>query len=260
MSSTSSSPDYGIDAPYVIRNLLLAGGAALILFLLGFTGVWSGRVGPLRFGIIGFLWMGIALIGTGFWMWWSSKYGKVSEREKLLSLISWRGDAQVLDVGCGRGLLLVGAARRLTTGKATGIDIWQTADLSGNKEEATLENARRENVADRVEIQTADMRKIPFEDGTFDVIVSRAAIHNLYSADDRAAAIREIARVLKPGGAAVIDDIRHPAEYTLTFEQNGCAVTRYSSAAKSMLWTILTFGSLHPATLIVRKSPDRQKS
>jgi arsenite methyltransferase len=260
MSSTSSSADYGIDAPYVIRNLLIAAAAALLLFLVMATGIWSGRIGPVRFGAIGFLFMAIGLAASGFGMWWGSKYGKVEEREKLISLITWRGDEQVLDVGCGRGLLLIGAAKRLTTGKATGIDIWQTEDLSGNKMEATLENAKREGVADRVEIKTADMRKMPFADGTFDVIVSRAAIHNLYSADDRTAAIREIARVLKAGGAAVIDDIRHPAEYTATFEQSGCNVIRHSSAATAMLWTIVTLGSLHPATLLVQKRrPERSE-
>src|SRR5438309_6609809 len=232
MSSTSSSADYGIDAPYVIRNLLIGGGLALILFLLGITGIWSGRVGPLRFGIIGFLWMAVGLIATGFWMWWSSRYGKVREREKLLSLVTWRGDEQVLDVGCGRGLLLVGAAKRLTTGTATGIDVWQSEDLSGNKLEATIENAKREGVDGRVNVKTTDMRKMPFADATFDIIVSRAAIHNLYSADDRAAAVREIARVLKPGGHALIDDIRHPGEYTSVFLKSGCDVRRLTSPSK----------------------------
>jgi hypothetical protein len=61
-----------------------------------------------------------------------------------------------------------------TTGEATGVDIWQAEDLSGNRPEATLENARREGVEDRVRIHTADMRKLPFPDGTFDVVVSRA--------------------------------------------------------------------------------------
>ena len=260
MSSTSSPADYGIDAPYVIRNLLIGGGAALLIFLLGFTGVWSGRVGPLRFGIIGFLWMGIALVATGLWMWWSSKYGKVSEREKLLSRIDWRGDEQVLDVGCGRGLLLIGAAKRLTTGKATGVDIWQTQDLSGNKIEATVENARREGVADRVRVETADMRKMPFDDATFDVVVSRAAIHNLYDAADRAAAIREIARVMKPGSLALIEDIRHFRQYAAVFTENGCDVRRISSPSSTVFWMIVTFGSLNPATLLVRKSRDHQKS
>lgn len=246
--------DYGIDAPYVIRNLLLAGGAAFIVFLTMASGVWSGRIGPVRFGGIGFLFMAIGLLASGFGMWWSSKFGKVTEREKLLSKISWRGDERVLDVGCGRGLLLIGAAKRLSTGKAIGIDIWQAEDLSGNKPEATLENARREGVANRVEIQTADMRKIPFPDDSFDVIVSRAAIHNLYSVEDRAAAIREIARVLKPHGLAIIDDIRHFREYAAVLRQNGCTdIRRLSSPIASIVWTIFTFSSLEPATLLVRK-------
>src|SRR5207237_1118605 len=178
MSSTSSPADYGLDAPYVLRNLLVAGTVALLVWLSIAVGLWSGRIGPFRFGPAGFLIMAIFFFASSAGMLWSSKIGKVREREKLLSKISWRGDEQVLDVGCGRGLLLIGAAKRLTTGTATGVDIWQTEDLSGNKPEATLENARRENVAERVKIETADMRKIPFADGTFDVIVSRAAIHN----------------------------------------------------------------------------------
>lgn len=260
MSSTSLPADYGIDAPYVIRNLAIAGAIALLVFALMATGVWSGRIAGVRFGAIGFLFMAIALFVSAVGMWWSSRYGKVSEREKLLSLINWRGDEQVLDVGCGRGLMLIGAAKRLTTGKATGIDIWQSEDLSGNKPEATLENAQREGVADRVEIKTADMRKMPFADATFDVIVSRAAIHNLYNAADRAAAIREIARVMKSGGLALIDDIRHFRQYAAVFTESDCDVRRISSPAASTLWTIVTFGSLQPATLVVRKSSAHQKS
>src|SRR5262249_35100229 len=131
------------------------------------------------------------------------------ERERLLDNIRWTGAERVLDVGCGRGLMLIGAAKRLTTGNAVGVDIWQAQDLSCNKPEATLENARVEGVSDRVEVRTADMRQLPFPEDSFDVVVSCAAIHNLYEASDRAEAIGEIARVLKPGGRAVIDDIRH---------------------------------------------------
>jgi SAM-dependent methyltransferase len=127
--------------------------------------------------------LGCGLMGA--WMLWSSKVGKVRDRERLLDRLTWKGDERVLDVGCGRGLLLVGAARRLTAGKAIGIDIWQAEDLSGNNLAATTENARREGVADRVEVKTADMRELPFADSAFDVVLSRAAIHNLYSAGDR---------------------------------------------------------------------------
>lgn len=246
--------DYGIDAPYVIRNLLIAGGMAFLLWLSIVLHVWSGHIWIFVFGAVGFLFMAAGLITAGVWMFWSSKFGKVREREKLLSHISWRGDEQVLDVGCGRGLLLIGVAKRLTTGKAVGIDLWQAEDLSGNKPEATHENAKREEVADRVEVKTADMRKLPFPDASFDVVVSRAAIHNLYSPDDRATAIREIARVLKPRGMAIIDDIRHFRQYAAAFAQNGCDDIRHlSSPALTIFWTIITFGSLEPATLLVRK-------
>lgn len=75
-------------------------------------------------------------------MVWDCKVGKLRSRDRLLDGLALRGDETVLDVGCGRGLLLIGAAKRLTTGTAVGVDIWQTEDLSGNRPEATLESHR----------------------------------------------------------------------------------------------------------------------
>jgi cyclopropane fatty-acyl-phospholipid synthase-like methyltransferase len=74
-------------------------------------------------------------------MVWSSKVGKLRERERLLDAVPWRGDETVLDVGCGRGLLLTAAARRIPDGKVIGVDIWQEVDQSGNRPEATWANA-----------------------------------------------------------------------------------------------------------------------
>lgn len=260
-NSTIARADYGLDAPKVVRNLFVGGVLGLLIWGSAAARLWSGFVaiplGGARINIaLAFmgLWCAIGFLVTGCWMVWSSKVGKVAGREKLLERISWRGDEQVLDLGCGRGLMLIGAARRLTTGKATGIDIWQSEDLSGNRPEATLENARLEGVANRVEVKSADMRKLPFPDGSFDVVVSRAAIHNLYAADERAAAIREVARVLKPGGKALIDDIRHHGEYAATFAQHGCAnVQRLDSPVLAALCTFFTMGSLRPGVLLVTK-------
>jgi ubiquinone/menaquinone biosynthesis C-methylase UbiE len=111
-----------------------------------------------------------------------------------------------------------------------------------------------EGVAPRVSVQTADMRTLPFPDGAFDVVVSRAAIHNLYKEADRDTAIREISRVLSPGGQAVISDIRHVREYARTFAENGCPdVTFLDSLLFSALCGLVTFGALRPNTLLVRK-------
>jgi arsenite methyltransferase len=262
MSSADLNPDYGIDAPGVIRNLLVVGLACLATWVAARIGgsplklvipIGKGRlIFPLA-RMAGFT--GLGLTAMGMWMLWSSKVGKLREREKLLDHIRWTGAERVLDVGCGRGLMLIGAAKRLTTGRAVGVDIWQAEDLSGNKPEATLENARREGVSDRVEIQTADMRKLPFPDRSFDIVVSCAAIHNLYNAPDRARVIVEIARVLKPGGQAVIDDIRHGGEYARSFARNGCADVRHlHSRLGSALLALISFGSLRPTVLLARRN------
>jgi len=58
--------------------------------------------------------------------------------------------------------VLTAVAGRLTTGRATGIDIWNTLDQSGNAQSVTLRNASLEGVADRVRIETGDMRKCLF--------------------------------------------------------------------------------------------------
>ena len=103
--------------------------------------------------------------------------------------------------------MLVGVANRLTTGKAVGIDIWQAEDLAGNKPDAPLENARREGVADRVEVKTADMRQLPFADGTFDAVAVSFGLRNLV---DPVAGLRELARVTRSGGRLVVCEFSHP--------------------------------------------------
>ncbi len=249
--------DYGLDAPGVVRNLLVAAAAGLTLFAGRAAGRWSAVVplGPVRvsFAPMG-LSVGLGCLAMAVWMVWTSRFGKIRERERLLDRVSWSGGERVLDVGCGRGLMLVGAARRLTTGRATGIDIWQGEDLSGNRPEAPVENARREGVGDRIAVETADMRRLPFPDATFDVVLSSAAIHNLYAAADRAKAIAEIARVLRPGGRAVIDDIRHGREYAAAFAAAGCArIEDAGSRVAAIFLALVTMGSLRPATLVVTR-------
>ena len=250
-TQTRLRPDYGIDAPGVVRNLLIAGSVALLVSVLSYSGVlpWKGLERSLAP-------MTVACLGMGSYMYFSAKYGKIREREWLLNLVpgGWRGDETVLDVGCGLGVMLIGAAKRLTTGTAAGVDIWQTKDLSGNHPDAAIENARREGVADRVKIVTADMRQIPFPDGHFDVIVSNSAIHNLYKANQRTAAVREIARVLKPGGTCILADVRHEAEYTRVLRASGVTdVQRRDSHFTSLFFAIITLGSVRPFVLVGRK-------
>ena len=249
---SSTKPDYGIDAPGVVRNLFLIASAGVVLFLGARFGWWPGVVAHVDLAQSS-LWAGIGCGLMGCWMLYDSKVGKVRERERLLDLVPFQGTENVLDLGCGRGLLLVAAARRLRTGKATGLDLWQAEDLTGNQMESTLENARREGVLDRVEVRTGDMRSIPFPDRSFDVVVSNVAIHNIYDRKGRETTMGEIARVLKPGGYVVIHDIRHTHEYASALAGHGLVDVRQAgSRVAQVLLLLLTFGSLRPSIVTAR--------
>ena len=216
-------PDYGIDAPGVVRNLLVIG-AALIISGFVFPPIHLGNV-TILWSQSAF-WSGGGCFTGGILMLLYAKWGKFRHRDMMLNMLRWRGDERVLDVGTGRGLLLIGAARRLTTGTATGIDIWSTKDLSGNSLARTQTNIDVEGVQEKVDLKSDDARKLSFPDATFDVVVSNLCIHNIPDADDRAQACREIARVLKPGGTALISDFINTGTYQKIFENCGLKVSR----------------------------------
>jgi len=224
VSQTDSSPgrpDYGLDAPEVVRRLAVIGTVACVLGMAGFFFFRASHRALAIALLSAGMFPGISLLTTVSVMVWGSKVGKLRLRDRLLDGLALRGDETVLDVGCGHGLLLIGAAKRLPRGRAVGIDLWQTEDQAGNSPDATRANARAEQVIDRIELKTGDARRLPFEEATFDAVVSSWALHNIYDREGRRQALLEIVRVLKPGGRAAILDIRHTAEYAEVFRQNG---------------------------------------
>jgi len=208
---------YGLDAPGVIRNLFLAGVALCIIVIL-FPIV---KIGSVEIDTSGLIWSGMGCCLGGILMLAYSLYGKFKHRDRMLNYITWTGNEQVLDVGTGQGLLMIGAAKRLSTGKSTGIDIWNAEDLSNNNLQTALNNAVAEGVRDKTEIKNENVMEMSFADDTFDVVVSNMCIHNIYSIPGRKIACAEIARVLKPGGTAVISDWRHVKEYNKNFKELG---------------------------------------
>jgi SAM-dependent methyltransferase len=213
--------DYGIDAPHVILNLFAAGIACGVVAVLypRFT------IGPVTFTLNpGLLYSAACFFLPVVLMLVYSKVGKFRHRDRMLAKVSWTGDETVLDVGAGRGLLLIGAAKRLTIGYATGIDIWSAEDLSGNSPQSLLENIVLEGVGGKTDVKSEDARKMSFHDGTFDVVLSNLCLHNIYQQEGRAQACREIARVLKPGGVAVVSDFKHMREFATAFAACGLTV------------------------------------
>ena len=208
--------EYGYDAPYalVIFGLLAIASGIGAAIAWGQTPVRSALVLTLYF---------VFFLGNTISFFYTTRRGKFSEWERILDRTQLRGDEMVLDMGCGRGAVLTAVARRLTTGRVTGADIWSTTDQSGNAKDVTVRNASIEGIGDRVHIETADMRALPFPDGTFDLVVSSLAIHNIRSNADRRQAIAEGFRVMKPGGRMVIADIRATAIYADALRKLGAS-------------------------------------
>ena len=226
-TATPIKPDYGIDAPAVMRNFFLFGGICLLLGLFAPSPL---RLGPIKLASASFLWPAGFLIAEGFLFLLYVKVGKFKHRDFMLGLHNWRGDEQVLDVGCGRGLLLAGAAKRLEalngSGHATGIDIWSTEDMGGNSEQATRHNLELEGIASRCTLISGPAQEMSFPDAAFDVIVSNLCIHNIYDAPTRRAALHQIVRVLKPGGIALISDYKLTGSYASDFAKAGLVVEK----------------------------------
>jgi ubiquinone/menaquinone biosynthesis C-methylase UbiE len=160
---------------------------------------------------------------------YTTRAGKFAVWAELLDRLELKGDERLLDIGCGRGAVLLMAAQRLPYGRAVGVDVWSTTDQSGNAEQITRQNAALEGVAERVELHTADMRQLPFDDCSFDVVVSSLAIHNVPGKDERARSLREAARVLKKGGKLAIADIRHTHAYASELQACGLKITNRRS-------------------------------
>ena len=220
MSGQGPKIDYGIDAPRVVFNLGLWGVVALAIAI----SRWDIHLGPVIFLHQGFYYPGAILTAQSAIMLYYSKLGKFRHRDQMLARISWRGDEQVLDVGTGRGLLLIGAAKHLTTGRAIGIDIWSQKDLSSNSAESTKANIQAEGVADRCELRSEPAQKMTFPSDSFDVIVSNQCLHNIPSSTERDVACAEIVRVLKPGGRIVISDFINTGHYAKEFRKGGLDV------------------------------------
>lgn len=190
---------YGIDAPYAPAFMAVLAVLELVLAIV------TGK--PRLLLASAFI---LAILGAYLH---ATLRGKFIVWAEILDESKLRGDERILDMGCGRGAVLLMAAQHLTAGRAVGVDLWRGVDQSGNSAEATRNNAVAEGVADRVELHDGDMRALPFEDDSFDRVLSSLAIHNIHGRAGRAKAVGEAVRVLRPGGRLLIADVRSTREY-----------------------------------------------
>lgn len=122
---------------------------------------------------------------------------RTAETQAAFLLPHLRPGMDLLDCGCGPGSITVGLARRVAPGRVVGIDI------NPSQIELAQSSAAEQNVPN-LRFETADIYALPFPDSSLDAVFNTSVL--MYLADP-VAALREIHRVLKPGGVA---GIRNP--------------------------------------------------
>ena len=232
-------PTYGIDAPNILVGLIAA---AIFLLLVGFFFA-AGR-SP-AFGVLPWVLSAVLAVAAA-WVVHGARRAKPRAWRAALDALQLTGTEQSLDLGCGRGLVLVETAKRLPAGHATGIDIWRNRDQSGNRRVTTELNARIEGVADRVTVRDADMASLPFGDATLDLVTASFSLRSSAVAAEREQALDEAFRVLRPGGRIVVLDDAHTAEIARHLRELGAMDVERSS---------LLLGFAPPARLVTARRP-----
>lgn len=240
---TTRKGSYGVDAPYVPAGLGLA---ALLFTALGVFFVVRGDLTAAVYLVVAVLfWLQVACYLH------TTRLGKFRAWDEILDRLTWRGDERVLDMGCGRGAVLLAAATHVPDGRAVGVDLWRTVDQSGNAMDVTRANAEREGVIDRVDLETGDMTDLPFADGGFDVVLSSLAIHNITTPKGRMQAIDEAVRVLRPGSRLAVADIRYTADYAARLRQRGMT----DISRRGLGWRFWFAGPWMATTLVTATKP-----
>ena len=116
--------------------------------------------------------------------------GELEATEALLKLCHISKGKYVLDVGCGVGVTPVFIAKRYGC-RMVGVDI------SEGMVERSKERANRERLTDRVEFRVADAQDLPFDDNSFDAVITESVTA---FPEDKQKAVNEYVRVTKPGG------------------------------------------------------------
>lgn len=120
MSAAKWKGSYGVDAPELLPVLG-------VLFLANIVeGVVSRALWP-------FLGAFVILVCAGMGLY-ASRWGKFAVWAELLDELKLQGDERMLDIGSGRGAVLLMAAQQLTTGRAVGVDLWKKRRSVGQRD------------------------------------------------------------------------------------------------------------------------------
>ena len=155
---------------------------------------------------------------TKYYSWRASNYDagtgfEVEHHAEALRLADIQEGQHVLDVACGTGRGTVGLAQAVgLNGRVDALDL----------SEALLEQARTKieklELSDRVHFKQGNARELPYPDETFDLVYN-GYMFDLIPLDSFMPILKEMARVLKPGGKLVLVNMSKPDNRKTFFER-----------------------------------------
>lgn len=128
----------------------------------------------------------------------STVHASGRDLQRLAERLSALPQASVLDMGCGAGHASFAAAHQVKQVVAY--------DLSAQMLDVVAQAAKEKGL-DNIATRQGYAESLPFEDGSFDVVISRYSAHHWH---DVGRALREVNRVLKPGGVVIVMDVMSP--------------------------------------------------
>lgn len=151
----------------------------------------------------------------------SAVHAQGKDLQRLAKLLAGSTDARLLDLGCGAGHASFTAAAHV--GQVVAYDL--SAQML-----TVVGNAAREKGLDNIQLQQGVAESLPFDDASFDVVISRYSAHHWH---DVGRALREVKRVLKPGGRAIFMDVVSPGHPLLDIYLQTVEVLRDTSHVRN---------------------------
>ncbi|MEC7838755.1 MAG: class I SAM-dependent methyltransferase [Chlamydiota bacterium] len=144
-------------------------------------------------------------------------WGKGRLVKSIVKKIRLSGDEEILNLGCSRGLFAIQLAKRLSEGKVFCIDIRQDNRSLGEGLDSLKRTVKDSGVAERIVLSDANPKKMSFQTGKFDLIINNLVLHEVKPYEEREKILKEMARVIKPGGMIIIVDLQYTREYKTFF-------------------------------------------
>lgn len=238
MAETATQVDYGLDSAITVRQMFSRCAWTLAFALVIFFINRAEYPGPATRILIVLGLIAACFAAAGLMMMRASRETRFTVRDRILDALDLKGEERVLDVGCGAGLMSIAAAKRLKSGRVTAVD------FSGEADKAK-ENAKLDGVAEKIRVDSSDNPKLVYPDNHFDAAVSVLALRESGDSEVRDQLLREMVRVLKPGGRLAIFDTVYVSDYAETLRAAGAQSVELSP----MSW----YGVMPARTVTARK-------